>query len=334
MLKIRFQFYLTVTLCGALANAQNAGASQRYPAGSYCMAPAFEWLSGEKVHGLRAIMKTCHDASGETKIATRVFEMAGVTYYLLVNAQTLETRLAPEQCLQCENTTLQDWKQTRFARALITATTPQKSLYNNGVRRAEKTVDGYFMTVDLCPSRKPGFDEEIFAAMETLRNTHRPPIAIAITGLWIQRHRQGFEWLLEQQKQGKLKITWMNHTYSHPFSTSLPDSENYLLEKGVRLDREILGLERLLLESGVIPSVFFRFPGLVSSPALLEELKEFLLIPIGSDAWLAKNESPHLGSIILIHGNENEPRGVGDFLRWLGARHNKNTKFLELESLF
>ena len=38
------------------------------------------------------------------------------------------------------------------------------------------------------------------------------------------------------------------------------------------------------------------------------------LIPVGSDAWLAKNEVPSAGSIVLVHGNGNEPVGVEKLL--------------------
>lgn len=38
------------------------------------------------------------------------------------------------------------------------------------------------------------------------------------------------------------------------------------------------------------------------------------LIPIGSDSWLSKGQSPINGSIVLIHANGNDPVGVSDFL--------------------
>ena len=41
-----------------------------------------------------------------------------------------------------------------------------------------------------------------------------------------------------------------------------------------------------------------------------EQLDGLGLIPLGSDAWLAKNEWPREGSIVLVHANGNEPLGV------------------------
>ena len=69
--------------------------------------------------------------------------------------------------------------------------------------------------------------------------------------------------------------------------------------------------------AGMVPSVFFRFPGLVSSRALFDRVVAHGLVPVGSDAWLAKGQRPTEGSIVLVHGNGNEPIGIEDFLRLL-----------------
>jgi len=83
------------------------------------------------------------------------------------------------------------------------------------------------------------------------------------------------------------------------------------------LSRDILTLEKTLLERGIVPSVFFRFPGLVSDKKSIETVTGLGLVTIGSDAWLAKGEKPKEGSIILLHGNGNEPEGIEIFLKIL-----------------
>jgi hypothetical protein len=93
-----------------------------------------------------------------------------------------------------------------------------------------------------------------------------------------------------------------------------------MLEPGTDVDAEVLGAERALLERGLVPSVFFRFPGLVSSPDLVEAVVRLGLVPLGSDAWLAKGERPTPGSVVLVHGNGNEPLGVRKFIELLHAR--------------
>jgi len=53
---------------------------------------------------------------------------------------------------------------------------------------------------------------------------------------------------------------------------------------------------------------------LVSDTALFNKVTSFGLIPVGSDAWLAKNQTPTEGSIVLIHANGNEPYGIKKFI--------------------
>ena len=83
---------------------------------------------------------------------------------------------------------------------------------------------------------------------------------------------------------------------------------------GIDLDTEVLQTEVAMLERAMLPSVFFRFPGLVSDESIFERVTSFGLIPTGTDAWLAKGQPATPGSIVLIHGNGNEPAGVRDFL--------------------
>jgi len=90
-----------------------------------------------------------------------------------------------------------------------------------------------------------------------------------------------------------------------------------MLEPGTRLDEEILNTEAALLERGLAPSVFFRFPGLVSEEKLVRDVSAYGLIIVGSDAWLGKGQWPRNGSIVLVHANGNEPIGVRRFLRLL-----------------
>jgi len=113
-----------------------------------------------------------------------------------------------------------------------------------------------------------------------------------------------------------LDITWINHSYHHEVN-NLPLTENFLLAPGTNLDVEVLENEKLMLKNGLIPSVFFRFPGLVSNQSTVDKIEFYGLIPVGSDAWLAKGQMPNSGSIVLIHGNGNEEIGVKDFIQLL-----------------
>ena len=50
------------------------------------------------------------------------------------------------------------------------------------------------------------------------------------------------------------------------------------------------------------------------------KITDFGLIPIGTDAWLAKGQQSTPGSIVLIHANGNEPIGVNDFIKLLQSK--------------
>jgi hypothetical protein len=152
------------------------------------------------------------------------------------------------------------------------------------------------------------------------------PVALSITGIWMLQHPQDLEWLKQMQANHEIYITWINHSYNHRVSAKLPLKENFLLEPGTDINYEVLETEKAMLRNGLLPSVFFRFPGLVSDQQLVFKITDFGLIPIGSDAWLAKGQKPQAGSIVLIHGNGNEPVGVDDFIKLLRSKTNAIAK--------
>ncbi len=135
-------------------------------------------------------------------------------------------------------------------------------------------------------------------------------MALSISGLWLIHHFDDFRWLVDERNAGALDILWVNHTYHHPYHRKLPDAANFLLSKGVDPEEEILDTERLLIANGETPSLFFRFPGLVSSDPLMQAVSQFHLVTLGADAWLALGEKPGRGSIVLVHPNGNEPKGL------------------------
>ena len=81
-----------------------------------------------------------------------------------------------------------------------------------------------------------------------------------------------------------------------------------------------------MLKNGLIPSAFFRYAELVSDQQLVNKVTDFGLIPIGSDACLATGQQPNAGSIVLIHGNGNEPVGVADFIKLLRSKTRQIAK--------
>ena len=143
---------------------------------------------------------------------------------------------------------------------------------------------GDFVTGDLCPSKRP-LDRAFFTRLEAA--SPHAPVALSISGLWLIHHFDDFRWLVDQRNSGALDILWVDHTYHHPYHRKLPDDANFLLSKGVDPQEEILDTERLLIANGETPSLFFRFPGLVSSDPLMQAVSQFHLVTLGADAWLA-----------------------------------------------
>lgn len=297
----------------------------------FCASPA---SAAGKITAYRPIFKPCRDAGGTLQIIIRQYQVDGVPHVLLVNPATLETSIAKADTLagagSAEAKTMAD---SPFAAALERNTALPCKLQNHGATRSSRPVDGLFLTVDMCPSRRP-FEREMFAAVADLsRKGGGPvPLAVAMTGAWLERHRDDLAWIKGEVAAGKLAITWVNHSNSHPYEPKAPLARNFLLSPGVDFEGEVLSTELLLLENGLVPSPFFRFPGLVADGRLLAKLRELSLIPIGSDAWLAKGESPQNGSFILVHGNGNEPQGIKKLLPLL--REKKPLRLLPLREAF
>lgn len=240
---------------------------------------------------------------------------------LLVNPQTLKTRVDLERNYKVQKTSLKKilrkFSATNYVKDLLEAAKNDLQLQDAGIDVTKPSKTGINLTIDLCPSRKP-LDRDIFEAIfNEFKKIEQPaPIAVSVSGKWMLKHQEDLDWLKSLVKKKELDISWINHTYNHEVN-KLPLKENFLLSKGTNLDVEVLDNEKLMLQNGIIPSVFFRFPGLVSDASLVDKIEGYGLIPIGSDAWLAKGQIPKDGSIVLIHGNGNEEIGVKDFLMLL-----------------
>lgn len=254
---------------------------------------------------------------GELKIAVRKFKRGGETEFLVVDAKTFETRITNEAPLPGAKVADAALADTPFMKALTRHTGPREGFQNHGLTQAESGA-GLFLTVDLCPSRKP-LDKRLFTAT-TAAAKGGAPVAIAVSGGWIKKHPEDFNWLLDEITAKRLLVTWINHTLTHPYDKDKDIEENFLLMDGVDFEKEVLSNEILLIENGITPTPFFRFPGLVSDNTLLEKLKKLSLIPIGANAWIGKGEKPNAGSILLVHGNGNEPEGVKRLLEFYGDK--------------
>jgi len=262
------------------------------------------------------------NAGGNELLVLRKMEKNGHACYLTVNLKTLATQLV---FASDGNFKPMDWKQAReyfresaYFKALAAAAKTSVAMQDAGITQGFAGEKGITLTIDLCPSHKP-LDRIIFSSLtDGFKKSGRPvPVALSITGRWMLTHTDDLNWLKGLVAKKDIEITWINHSYNHHFSPSIPLKTNFLLEPGTDLNFEVLGTELAMLQHNLMPSVFFRFPGLVSDQRIVTKILEYGIIPVGSDAWLAKGQPAAAGSIVLIHGNGNEPVGVADFIRLL-----------------
>jgi len=303
MRKFPSLLFAALALAPALARADDAACDALPPV------PA-ALAKASLVEEYHSTLKLCAGPGGAERIATREMRIGGRAALLTVDPASLSTQVQAASCWRCRDVEEDAIGSTRFLRdvdrsAEAPGLTKRGFLQNAGLTHGGS--EGAFLTGDLCPSTKPlerGFLERLGA-----EGAHAP-ISLSISGLWLTHHFADYRWLLDRQASGALDITWVNHTYHHQFKRGAPFDHNFMLTPGVDPDAEILDTERLLIANGQTPSVFFRFPGLISSAPLMQAARRHHLISLGADAWLALREKPTPGSIVLVHANGNEPAGL------------------------
>ena len=247
-------------------------------------------------------------------IALRKFSQNNKEYYLAVDPQTLQTEIIPTERYLIVKMPFREIrarnKNLNYFKAINRAEKNSRVFQNAGITHIAGR-GAVYLTADLCPTGRP-LDRSFFTDLIREYGTYRKPVplSLSITGRWMENHPNDLKWIISLEKQKEISITWINHTNSHYYKKNLPLLKNFLLSEGSRIDDEILQVETRLIESGIPPTVFFRFPGLVSTKEVFLQVTDFGLIPVGSDAWLMKNQQPAEGSIILVHANGNEPGGI------------------------
>lgn len=195
------------------------------------------------------------------------------------------------------------------------------SIFNRGVQPLVITffllllmipvqAEEFTLTIDLCQSHKP-YEARLFTYLETLgKRMEKPvPVALCVAGKWLEKHPKE----LAAIKKDNLAITWVNHSLTHPVAN------DFLNDPTVNFTREVEGNIALMKAAGLRPSKYFRFPGLRHNQERLNELAALGYVNLDADAWLAKGETIKDHSIVLVHGNGNEPKGVDLLLAYLKA---------------
>jgi len=307
---------------------------------TYCPVQAQSESAFAQIQQYEVYFGKIEHASRGQEFTLRRFNANHKTYYLSFNPQTLFTEVQPAENLQVDSLSFAQFRtataKTVYGKALGDEIAHDQPIQDAGITFGDPAERGISLTVDLCPSQRPLTRDLFVQLVNAFSPAELPaPVSIAITAVWMQAHPDDLNWLRGMEHSGKLRITWINHSYHHFYNPKLPLPENFLLAKNTNLATEVLGNEQAMLEHDLMPSLFFRFPGLVSNRAVFEKITQYGLLPLGSDAWLAKGQHPKKGSVVLVHGNGNEPIDIADFQRLLAQEspliHQKKWLLLDLE---
>jgi hypothetical protein len=270
----------------------------------------------EKNSIYRPELAMCTDSSVETEVLSlRSFSSKAGEGRLILHPARLELVPARGTCLACRGLSLAEaGKVSAWIRGVIESAAAPYPLHNDGLTRVDKQ-SGHILTVDLCPSKHP-LDRHFFEALPA-----GTPILLFVAGRWARRHSQDVTWLLDGHRKGRWRLRWGNHSYHHRYDPARPDASNFLLSPETDIQAEVLETERLLLGFGLVISPFFRFPGLVSSKTLIQQIAALGLFPVGAEAWVGKKQTIRPGSVTLLHANGNEPQALSQYLQW-SQRHS------------
>ncbi len=258
-------------------------------------------------------------------IALRKYTLGRREHLLAVNPDTLETVSIRRDEAEVTAAPFEDirrrMKTTPYVQALDRSERNRRPLQNAGIVRMPSSPTGAYLTVDLCPSKHP-LDRVLFTRLRSqFGGPDRPvPVAISITGRWMEEHPEEIDWLRNLEKEKAFSILWVNHSYHHTNDKRAPLWRNFMLTPKLDVEDEVLATEARMIEEGLRPSVFFRFPGLISNGTLVKRITSLGLVAVGSDAWLGKNQWPRNGSIVLVHANGNERVGIQRFFKLLDIK--------------
>jgi hypothetical protein len=161
------------------------------------------------------------------------------------------------------------------------------------VKKNEKTTNHFriLLTTDLCPSTNK-MDYDFYITIKEIEkvSSFSIPFIIFFSGKWIEIHKDDLMWL----KTNNLNFLAGNHTYHHHII-----KDEFSEEK---LIAEITNTELMMIKNGIVPSCFFRFPGLKYKKENLNVLAKLNLIPLGVNFWIGQKFIPE-NSILLVHSN-------------------------------
>lgn len=300
----------------------------------------------------------CLSKTGATTIAIRQWSEAGTTKFLVVDPETNVTRIVEaREAGVCTPTAADSRVTTEPYMVAVNHYTKNPSVELIGADHGFKTFvpeclksdsRPFAITIDMCPSThiyESGFYKELAAracdfegGIARRRSKALPTrIAVSISGKWIKHHERQLEEIKALDKAGCLDITWVNHSYAHPYNPELRDHDelNFFIPYKLKdFVDDLMRNEQYLIEHGLTPSIFYRFPGLMSKEDQIHALKNLGLIPLGTSAWItlnggdkqyerygmAKDQTAKPGRVGLFHGNGKMPIDVTNARKYVLER--------------
>lgn len=231
----------------------------------------------------------------------REFEKKGEMLFLGADLETLKTFIMRQEDISYFEDYTEKGKETKLYK-LLNSKTEIKNFSGNG----------YALMIELSQRnmKKYKFERDFFLFLATRKNP--TPVSIIISSRWMIEDRESFNKIEALAEQKKLDVTWIVKS----LNTS-------------NLEDEILNTERLLLESGNIPSIFFKVSG-VYDEVTAGKLKELSLIPIKENTILSKKGGKiKKGGIILVKGDGSDSSSIKKIIA-----ESKKKKGLQIQSLY
>lgn len=230
----------------------------------------------------------------------REFERNGEKLFLGADLDSLETVLLRQEDVSYFEDYSKDAQKSKLYK-LIHAKNPVRNFSGKG----------YTLMVELTQksNKKYKFEKELFLFLADQKGAGR--VNVIVSNRWMLEDKINFKNINSLIEQRKLNVVWI---------TKVLDYE--------KLEDEILNTERLLLEQGLIPSIFFKLDG-TWNESVAQKLQSFSLIPIDANSVLSKGGIIRKGGMVLVKGDGTESKYVKMII---SERKKRNS--LQIQNLY
>lgn len=261
-------------------------------------------LNGEEVYGIYNLkpiqMFVSIPEINKHILLFREFERNDEKLFLGADLDSLETTILRQEDISYFEDYAEEAKASKLYR-LIHSKKPVKNFSGNG----------YTLMIEVSEkvNKKYKFERDLFLFLSAQKEPSH--INVVVSNRWILEDKVGFKMIDSLIESKKLNVVWI---------TKVLNSE--------KLENEILSTERLLLEQGQLPSIFFKVES-DWNQIMAKKLQSFSLIPIEASSVLSKGGKIKKGSMVLVKGDGTESKYIKMIIN---ERKKKNS--LQIQSLY